>query len=87
MKLPKLLTQKTFGVPNWIIGVVGVAGAYVYMNGFPSLNSTTSDITNPYNRPLDDAGQPCPTNRIVKAQAGNLFCCPYVPGPSGDCSP
>jgi hypothetical protein len=36
---------------------------------------------------LDDAGAPCPKNQIVRAAAGNYFCCPFVPGPDGSCNP
>lgn len=83
----KFLTKKTFGIPNWIIGLAGVGGIYVLSQGFPGLNSSTSFPSNPYQTVLDDSGKPCAPNRIVQAIGGNKFCCPYDPPPNGDCSP
>lgn len=45
MKLPKILTQKTFGISNWMLGIGTLGVLYLLTQGFPGTN--TSDTAPP----------------------------------------
>lgn len=47
MKLPKILTQKTFGISNWMLGIGTLGVLYLLTQGFPGMNSSDEFIPLP----------------------------------------
>jgi hypothetical protein len=83
----RLLPKKIKPI-HMVVGAGLVVVAIILYKKRMSFGLATSSETDPFgNMVLNDAGNPCPMNQVVRAQAGNLFCCPYVPGPDGSCNP
>lgn len=48
----KFLAQKSFGVPNWVIGLAGLGAVYVLTQGFPGTNSVGDETCAPDECPV-----------------------------------